>query len=411
MSDTERNALIPLRSGGLANIGTGPKSILSGMVSDALALARAREKSLAVARFRIGEYEFRAPDYRQILIWTKALGIEPEDFISRLKEDFGNYQDYLENSRDSFQDCDGFYHLPLNGFEAGLEVEDGSIVSLVWIFDEVSISSFEWMDGLRIKRLWFQGSALTKISLRLPSLNYFDYSRCHYSGRSCCKLTELDLLAAPALTNLYCDNNELVKLDLSAVPALTWLGCDNNQLVKLDLSAVPALAGLGCDNNQFVKLDLSAVPVLTWLGCAHNQLVELDLSNVPALTELDCSNNQLIQLEISNQELINLNCSSNPLIELKLSSPVLTDINCSNNQLVELDLYKVPALMGLDCRNNQLVELDLSGVPELRKLDCRNNKLVELDIRWLDQLKILKCDPLVKIKKFPTQNPRILKNE
>lgn len=44
MADKERNALIPLPSGGLENIGSGPKSILSGMVSDALALARVRGK-------------------------------------------------------------------------------------------------------------------------------------------------------------------------------------------------------------------------------------------------------------------------------------------------------------------------------------------------------------------------------
>lgn len=45
MADKERNALIPLPAGGLENIGSGPKSILSGMVSDALVLARVREKS------------------------------------------------------------------------------------------------------------------------------------------------------------------------------------------------------------------------------------------------------------------------------------------------------------------------------------------------------------------------------
>jgi len=44
MADKERNALIPSPAGGLENIGSGPKSILSGMVSDALVLARAREK-------------------------------------------------------------------------------------------------------------------------------------------------------------------------------------------------------------------------------------------------------------------------------------------------------------------------------------------------------------------------------
>lgn len=85
MADKERNALIPLPSGGLENIGSGPKSILSGMVSDALALVRAREKSLAATRFRIGNYEFRDSDCRRILIWAKALGIELGVFVQSLK--------------------------------------------------------------------------------------------------------------------------------------------------------------------------------------------------------------------------------------------------------------------------------------------------------------------------------------
>lgn len=85
MADKEPHALIPLPSGGLANIGCGPKSILSGMVSDALALAPVRERSLAAARFRIEDYEFRDPDCRQILIWAKALELEPEVFIRRLE--------------------------------------------------------------------------------------------------------------------------------------------------------------------------------------------------------------------------------------------------------------------------------------------------------------------------------------
>lgn len=38
----------------------------------------------------------RDPDYRQILIWAKALGIEAEVFISRIKENFERYQQYLD---------------------------------------------------------------------------------------------------------------------------------------------------------------------------------------------------------------------------------------------------------------------------------------------------------------------------
>ena len=244
MADKERNALIPLPSGGLENIGSGPKSILSGMVSDALALVRVREKSLAAARFRIGEYEFRDPDYRQILIWAKALGIEPEDFINRLQDDC-----FTESEK----------YLWLGNFEAGLEVEDGSILSLLWDFKDFPISSFEWVDGLRIKRLGFWGVASTKILLRLPSLNFL--------GCACCGLTELDLSAVPALTELSCGGNQLVELDLSMVPALTELGCYSNQLVKLDLSTVPALIEVRCGCNQLVELDIRPLEKLTEFSC------------------------------------------------------------------------------------------------------------------------------------------------
>ena len=39
MGEKERNALIPLAASGLAKISTGPKAILDGMVTDALAVA------------------------------------------------------------------------------------------------------------------------------------------------------------------------------------------------------------------------------------------------------------------------------------------------------------------------------------------------------------------------------------
>jgi hypothetical protein len=51
------------------------------MVSDALALAR----SQAEATFQIGGYEFRSPDYRQILLWAEALKIAPTTVVQRLE--------------------------------------------------------------------------------------------------------------------------------------------------------------------------------------------------------------------------------------------------------------------------------------------------------------------------------------
>lgn len=305
MADKERNALIPLPSGGLENIGSGPKSILSGMVSDALALVRAREKSLAAARFRIGEYEFRDPDYRQILIWAKALELEPEVFIRRLEVEAD-----LKNR---------FFHRVVVPFK----VEDGSIVSFEWNFDTFPISFFEWMSGLRIKKIGFSGRARpTKIALCLPLLEYLD-----------------------------CAHMELTELDLSKVPALEELDCSNNELVGLILSNVPALTKLKCSYNKLVALDLLKVPLLTMLECRYNPLFKLDLSKIPALTKLDCMSTRLVELDLSK-------------------IPALTELVCFNNNLIELDLSMVPALTNILCNDNQFVELDIRGLGQLSSLTC-----------------------------------------
>lgn len=324
MADKERNALIPLPAGGLENIGSGPKSILSAMVSDALALVRVREKSLVAARFRIGDYEFRDPDYRQILIWAKALALEPEVFIRRLEADLQNR--------------------PFDRVVVPFEVEDGSIVSLEWNFDTFPITFFEWIDGLRIMKIGFRGRAgPTKISLRLPLLE------CLYC--SDIKLTEIDLSKVPALKELDCSHNELVEIYLSHVPALTKLKCSYNKLVALDLATVPMLTVLECRYNHFVKLDLSKIPALTKLDCMSTGLVELNLSKVSALTKLWCSYNKLVKLDLSKV-------------------PELKELVCFNNKLVELDLSKVPALTNILCNDNQLVKLDIRGLGQLKRLTC-----------------------------------------
>ena len=80
-----RNALIIRPSSAVERIGSGPRGILTRMVSDALAVARSQDKALTVARFRIGDFKFRDPDYRQILLWAKALKLKPETVVRRLK--------------------------------------------------------------------------------------------------------------------------------------------------------------------------------------------------------------------------------------------------------------------------------------------------------------------------------------
>jgi hypothetical protein len=49
-------------------------------------LARARRNGLSMARFRLGQYVFREPDYRQILDWAETLQQKPEWVLEQLED-------------------------------------------------------------------------------------------------------------------------------------------------------------------------------------------------------------------------------------------------------------------------------------------------------------------------------------
>lgn len=354
MTKEERNALVRPSPGAVEKMGTGASNILSHMVSDAIGVARSQEKQLAETRFRIGNYEFRSPDYRQILLWAEALKIDPITVVERLENAFTHALD------------DDTYRI--NSFC----VENGAIVSVVWDFESLPLSRLEWVEGLSICEIVFQGAqgAPIDISRRLPSLR-----RLMVAGND---LRALDLSNVPKLTNLYCQYNHLTKLDLSKVPELIVLDCGSNPLTELDLSNVPQLSELYCFENQLTKLDLSKVPQLRELYCDFSELAELNLSNALALSVLYCPNNQLTKLGLSN-------------------APRLREVDCSFNQLTELDLSGAPELTKLHCYVNQLTELNLSNVPKLTELDCRGNQLTEFDIGSSKELERWHCDPLVNI--------------
>jgi hypothetical protein len=205
MVEEKRNAMIPRPSGAIEKIGPGPRDILTRMVSDALVLARSQEKSLTAARFRIGNYELRGADYRQILLWAKALELEPAGIIQRLES----------------SSCEDRDRATLK-----FRVENGSIVTLAWDFDLLPLPVFEWVDGLVIREVGFKGllTAPPHISLRLPLL-----VRLNCSGIN---LTEIDLSHVPRLTELSCHSNPLTELDLSNVPGLTELWCHSKLFRK-----------------------------------------------------------------------------------------------------------------------------------------------------------------------------------
>ena len=158
-----------------------------------------------------------------------------------------------------------------------------------------------------------------------------------------------------ALTELYCENNQLTALDVSKNTELTYLQCYNNQLTALDVSKNTELTYLQCYNNQLTALDVSKNTELTHLYCYDNQLTALDVSKNTELTYLQCYNNQLTTLDLSN-------------------NTALKGLYCYNNQLTTLNVAGCTALTQLWCYNNQLITLDVSNTA-LTLIFCYNNAI------------------------------------
>jgi hypothetical protein len=255
-------------------------------------------------KIMVGSHEFYDPDYQQILLWAKALRMEPNEVLVRL------LTDPVEELKQ---------HKTL--------IKDGRIVQLYWMMDLLPLEHFEWVDGLVIESIYFVVSEEPTNSLGTL------------------------VLPLPQLQSLFCTSLGLTRLDLSMVPLLTELNCNANQLTELDLSAVPELSFLDCCANQLTELDLSAVPELRLLWCSANQLTELDFTRVPQLKGLGCSANQLTKLDLSAvPQILILKCSHNQITELDLSTvPLLTHLHCPANQISALDIRPLKNLKTLQC--------------------------------------------------------------
>ena len=300
MTDEDHQPLVPVPPGSLTQTTGGPHGVLARMSSDVSAIVRAKDRELKQARFRIGEYEFREPDYRQILRWADTSDWTPEGVVEGLA------RTRFERKRPNIT--------------VEFSVVDGCISSLFWKFP---LDTFAWEDGLSIHTLGFESYppsgrlTATLLPASLQTLVCESIS-----------LEELDLSGVPGLTRLCCGQNQLTEINLSGVPKLTFLDCRENQLPELNLSGVPELTALACSHNRLTELDLSGVPKLTVLVCSDNLLTELDLSGVPGLTRLACRENQLPELNLSGV-------------------PELTALACSHNLLTELDIRPIKKLHSL----------------------------------------------------------------
>jgi hypothetical protein len=168
--DENKRWLVPRPDFPLGKPTRGPSRVLADMVDQTLAFAR-QQQEIVAKKFRIGQYEWCEPDYQQVIIWAKALSLEPEEVIHRLLE--GKMK--------------GIAHWGDPEWNRTV-FADGRLLRLNWNFDLLPIETFEWIDGLAITHLAFSSSRK-----RAPRLS----------------------LHLPSLTHLFCDRLGVLELDLS----------------------------------------------------------------------------------------------------------------------------------------------------------------------------------------------------
>jgi len=143
-----------------------------------------------------------------------------------------------------------------------------------------------------------------------------------------------------ALTQLYCDNNQIASLDVSQNTNLQYFSCGNNQLTALDVTQNINLIYLNCSSNNITNLNLNFNPALGSLYCYDNLLATIDVSNNPLLNIFYCNNNQLTSLDVSqNLALNHLYCNDNLLVNIDVSlNTSLILLHSFNNLLTDLNV-------------------------------------------------------------------------
>jgi len=137
---------------------------------------------------------------------------------------------------------------------------------------------------------------------------------------------------------------------------ITELKCDNNQLISLNVQGLTALESLECFNNRLTALNVQDLPALQELECRNNELTSLNLRGMTALQGLRCGGNKLTALNVRDLR-------------------ALQTLRCNDNLFTELDVHGLTALQNLSCKNNKLVALNVQGCTALRGVDCLSNKL------------------------------------
>ena len=105
------------------------------------------------------------------------------------------------------------------------------------------------------------------------------------------------------MTRIDIDSQNIADLKgIEYFTALTQLWCDYNELTSLDVSKNTALTRLCCAGNQLTSLDLSQNTALITLYCYENQINETEMGKL--VESLPANNGELLvkRLDVSNEQ-------------------------------------------------------------------------------------------------------------
>ena len=202
-----------------------------------------------------------------------------------------------------------------------------------------------------------------------------------------------------SLTDLNCEDNEIVELDVSKNTELVELDCSINKIKSLDISRNAKLEDLIADHNNLEQLYTGSNTAIKMIDCYCNKLTELDLSANTALDELTCYSNKLTRLALPSS-IYKLECQDNQLTSLDLSSRAgIHYVDCHDNRIASISLDGCGHLSTLYCYNNLLASLNVSNIRELNKLNCSNNRIASLELKGNAGLYELECsnNPLTSL--------------
>lgn len=263
--------------------------------------------------------------------------------------------------------------------------EDDKLIELNWAYQ--NLSGNVSLKGLcYLKKIKFYGNNIE--SLDISDSTQLTYLNCNYN-----RLSELNVSNCPALTELYCNLNNLTSLDITYNKQLTHIECNENQLSSLNASNCTNLIALSCYSNEITSLSLPNSEAMYALNCSDNQITSLDVTYYANLESLSCRMNKLTVLDVTNNEKLKyLYCEDNQISELDVTNNrALTNLDCSRNKLTELDLKNNHSLSYLCCSNNQISSLYLTDKDYLTYLYCYSNQLTSLDVTSNSCLTYLVC--------------------